>query len=229
MPSVSSAEDGATSDTNGLAPGPTSTSSGSASPSSRSTPKPAELTPVEEPEPRDSHSNSSLNNSLSSNSNASSSLNRSPKRQSSTVYEKVCAKLSRSLTSSTSSPSLKSKAQGAKTPEKKAAPLATEDDEDDLINSPKVKLRSNPNHTRRCQSEVTPAKTAELLAKFVASRTAAEVIASGKKAAAAADKKAISEKKEVVKKKHMPLPKATEDKTQVFIVLHFCQDASRMM
>ena len=71
---------------------------------------------------------------------------RSPKRQSSTVYEKVCAKLSRSLTSSVSSPSLKK------------APLASEDDlEDDLKNSPRVQLRkstSNGGQQRRCHSEV---------------------------------------------------------------------------
>ena len=69
---------------------------------------------------------------------------RSPKRQSSTVYEKVCAKLSRSLTSSVSSPSLKK------------APLASEDDlEDDLKNSPRVQLRKTSNGgQRRCHSEV---------------------------------------------------------------------------
>ena len=70
---------------------------------------------------------------------------RSPKRQSSTVYEKVCAKLSRSLTSSVSSPSLKK------------APLASEDDlDDDLKNSPRVQLRKSSSNSgqRRCHSEV---------------------------------------------------------------------------
>ena len=60
------------------------------------------------------------------------------------MYEKVCAKLSRSLTSSVSSPSLKK------------APLASEDDlEDDLKNSPRVQLRKTSNSgQRRCHSEV---------------------------------------------------------------------------
>ena len=125
MPSVSNAaEDGASSTSNGL-----STAGGGGA-----TPKPtSELTPIEEPE---------KNGGMSANS----SLNRSPKRQSSTVYEKVCAKLSRSLTSSTSSPSLRTKAQNegqnllkkATAASHKAAPLATEDDEDDILNSPKV-------------------------------------------------------------------------------------------
>ena len=61
------------------------------------------------------------------------------------MYEKVCAKLSRSLTSSVSSPSLKK------------APLASEDDlEDDLKNSPRVQLRKTSNSgQRRCHSEVS--------------------------------------------------------------------------
>lgn len=101
----------------------------------------APLTPVEEPD---------LDPKL-----------RSPKRQSSTVYEKVCAKLSRSgLKASISSPSLKK------------APLATEDLddlEDDQVQV--VHLRPQRSHVqRRCHSEVTPKQTAELLAQFVASR-----------------------------------------------------------
>ena len=117
-------------------------------------------------------------------------LLRSPKRQSNTVYEKVCAKLTRTLTSSISSPSLKK------------APLATEEDESDL----KVTLRSR-GRTRRCQSEVTPAKTAELLAKFVASRTMDH------KAPAPSSVKKVEAELEAAKK-HQPLPKATEDLTQ---------------
>ena len=93
---------------------------------------------------------------------------RSPKRQSSTVYEKVCAKLSRSgLKSSLSTPSLKK------------APLATEDHLDDLegaaseakdseVKDSEVKIvhlrpHQRSHNQRRCQSEVTPSKTAELL------------------------------------------------------------------
>jgi hypothetical protein len=53
--------------------------------------KAPELTPVEEPEAKDTDLKRS-----------SQELVRSPKRQSSTVYEKVCAKLSRSLSSSAS-------------------------------------------------------------------------------------------------------------------------------
>lgn len=93
----------------------------------------ATLTPVEEPDKR------------------------SPKRQSSTVYEKVCAKLSRSgLKASLSSPSLKK------------APLATEDLDDlESDDSAKVvQLRPQRPHGRRCHSEVTPNKTAELLVTF---------------------------------------------------------------
>ena len=92
----------------------------------------SKMPPVEEPETQD-QSDLKL---------------RSPKRQSSTVYEKVCAKLSRSLTSSVSSPSLKK------------APLASEDDlEDDLKNSPRVQLRKSASNggggqQRRCHSEV---------------------------------------------------------------------------
>ena len=91
----------------------------------------SKMPPVEEPETQD-QSDLKL---------------RSPKRQSSTVYEKVCAKLSRSLTSSVSSPSLKK------------APLASEDDlEDDLKNSPRVQLRKSSSNgggqQRRCHSEV---------------------------------------------------------------------------
>ena len=90
-------------------------------------------------------------------------LLRSPKRQSSTVYEKVCAKLSRSgLKSSLSTPSLKK------------APLATEDHLDDLegaaseAKDSEVKIvhlrpHQRSHNQRRCQSEVTPSKTAELL------------------------------------------------------------------
>ena len=82
-------------------------------------------------------------------------LQRSPKRQSSTVYEKVCAKLSRSgLKASLSSPSLKK------------APLATEDDDlEDNADVKVVHLRPPRKHPaqRRCHSEVTPRKTAELL------------------------------------------------------------------
>ena len=98
----------------------------------------APLTPVEEPEKQTS----------------TDSETRSPKRHSSTVYEKVCAKLSRSgLKNSLSSPSLKK------------APLATEDDED-LEDVQVVHLRpsrAQHHNQRRCHSEVTPKKTAELL------------------------------------------------------------------
>ena len=82
---------------------------------------------------------------------------RSPKRQSSTVYEKVCAKLSRSgLKSSLSSPSLKK------------APLATEDEDPEEGSSGVKLVHLRPQrslHQRRCQSEVTPSKTAELLVR----------------------------------------------------------------
>lgn len=132
MPSVSSMATATASSASSSAPSATSSDSGAIAP----------LTPVEEPD---------LDPKL-----------RSPKRQSSTVYEKVCAKLSRSgLKASISSPSLKK------------APLATEDLddlEDDQVQV--VHLRPQRSHVqRRCHSEVTPKHTAELLAQFVASRT----------------------------------------------------------
>ena len=117
---------------------------------------------------------------------------RSPKRQSSTVYEKVCAKLTRSgIKASLSSPSLKK------------APLATEDLDLDIEDDAQVvQLRANRHHAqRRCHSEVTPSKTAELLAQFVASR------------ANPAPAKEPEKKVEDLKK-HTPLPKAMEDTTQ---------------
>ena len=108
----------------------------------------APLTPVEEPEV--------LQPSREQTASSANEL-RSPKRQSSTVYEKVCAKLSRSgLKASLSTPSLK------------IAPLATEDDdlESESSDVQVVHLRpQKPHHQRRCQSEVTPSKTAELLVR----------------------------------------------------------------
>ena len=108
----------------------------------------APLTPVEEPEV--------LQPSREQTASSANEL-RSPKRQSSTVYEKVCAKLSRSgLKASLSTPSLKK------------APLATEDDdlESESSDVQVVHLRpQKPHHQRRCQSEVTPSKTAELLVR----------------------------------------------------------------
>jgi len=130
---------------------------------------------------------------------------RSPKRQSSTVYEKVCAKLSRSgLKSSLSTPSLKK------------APLATEDEDpqDPSEGSTGVKVvhlrAQRPLHQRRCQSEVTPKKTAELLAQFVASRTNPSAAAEE----ALEKEEEIKAKKVEETKKHTPLPKAMEDTTQ---------------
>ena len=107
----------------------------------------APLTPVEEPEVLQPQREQTT----------SATELRSPKRQSSTVYEKVCAKLSRSgLKASLSTPSLKK------------APLATEDDdlESESSDVQVVHLRpQKPHHQRRCQSEVTPSKTAELLVR----------------------------------------------------------------
>ena len=119
----------------------------------------SDLTPIEEPE-KDSV--------------------RSPKRHgsTSTVYDRVKAKLSRSL--STSSASASASASPV-VPTKSSALKASGDNSarrlsvgklSSSVVSADVKLRS-PNvlrNGRRCQSEVTSASTAELLAQFVASR-----------------------------------------------------------
>ena len=94
----------------------------------------------------------SLAGMLSLTPDSSADPNRSPKRQSSTVYEKVRAKLSRSLSSAASIAA--SASRGAQQPN----------------DTEKVVLRKGST-PRRCQSEVTSPTTAQLLAQFVANRT----------------------------------------------------------
>ena len=81
---------------------------------------------------------------------------RSPKRACSTITEKISAKLSRNsskIKTSASSPSLKK------------APLATGDDLDPEDTVKVIHRRPRSLNQRRCHSEVTPEKTAELLVR----------------------------------------------------------------
>ena len=119
----------------------------------------SDLTPIEEPEKESV---------------------RSPKRHgsTSTVYDRVKAKLSRSL--STSSASASASGSPVIAPKSSALKASADNSARRLsvgrlssgVVVADVKLRS-PNvarNSRRCKSELTSASTAELLAQFVASR-----------------------------------------------------------
>lgn len=166
-----------------------------------------DLTPVEEPEPK---------------ATSAGVIIRSPKRQSSTVYERVRAKLSRSLSSSStplsnsnSAAAFKAiKSSGGSAESRRTrrgsgpcgTPTTSSDKEGCVVLRPNVS-RASAAFDRRCRSEVTPASTAELLARFVASRSGL-VMMEDNKAKEAVD----MERKD--KMLHSPLPKATEDTTQ---------------
>ena len=150
----------------------------------------SDLTPVEEPEKE---------------------AVRSPKRQSSssTVYDRVRAKLSRSL--STSNTSVKVSTLKA-TEEKKKENLRrlstgkiVGDPSCDFEN---VKFRSPSvlRNGRRCHSELTSASTAELLAQFVASRLN--------------EKPTLETSKSLSTKIHTPLPRSTEETTRPIMSIH---------
>ena len=139
---------------------------------------------------------------------------RSPKRQSSssTVYDRVRAKLSRSLSTSATSPFT---SKPSKNVDKENRRLSI----DKIILKPSsiefetVKLRS-PNVLRsvgrRCHSELTSASTAELLAQFVASRLN-ETLASSN---------VVETDQSTPTKIHTPLPRSTEETTRPIMSVH---------
>ena len=157
----------------------------------------SDFTPVEEPEKESS----------------SSETIRSPKRQSSssTVYDRVRAKLSRSLSTSATSPF---SPKPSKNVDKENRRLSI----DKIIPKPTsiefetVKLRS-PNVLRtgrRCQSELTSASTAELLAQFVASRLNET----------SSERNVVEADQSSPTKIHTPLPRSTEETTRPIMSVH---------